>query len=167
MNTFATFAEYAIHVDPVSEEYGEGFEALFPKLGRGVVGYGSTQSEAIEDLLDAAPGFLEALIETGQELPAPTPPREWDEFSGKFNVRVTKLLHAQLVRLAEAQSVSLNSLVQTILSSGATALATGNEFGVVDASPKDEPTKSPHRRRAAKRELDNTVHAKKDASPVA
>jgi hypothetical protein len=58
-------------------------------------------------------------------------PKPWDEFSGKFNVRVPKLLHAKLVRLADEQGVSLNALVQTILMSGATALESGREFGAV------------------------------------
>ena len=43
----------------------------------------------------------------------------------------SRVLHAQLVGLAEDQGVSLNSLVQTLLTSGATALAAGKQFGAV------------------------------------
>ena len=131
MDNANTIQHYAIQVKFLSEEDGGGFEALFPQLARGVVGYGTSQQEAINDLLDAVPLFLEAIEGLGQTLPLPEGPREWDEFSGKFNIRVPKMVHAQLHRLAEEQGISLNSLVQTILASGTTALAAGCEFGVV------------------------------------
>ena len=72
------------------------------------------------------------MAKTEQTLPEVPAEKEWDDFSGKFNVRVAKMLHAQLVELAEEQGVSLNSLVQTILTSGATALSAGKMFGVVE-----------------------------------
>jgi antitoxin HicB len=131
MNKADMINNYAIQVKPLTKDFGGGFEALFPQLARGVVGYGATQQEAVKDLLEAVPDFLEAVEEMGQSLPAAETPKEWDEFSGKFNVRVPKMLHAKLVRLADEQGVSLNSLVQTILMSGATALEAGLEFGAV------------------------------------
>src|SRR5207248_2180336 len=88
--------------------------------------------EAINDLYEAVPIFLEVIEKHSQILPPPEPPKEWDEFSGKFNVRVAKVLHAKLVRLAEEQGVSLNSLVQTLLTAGATALESGHEFGAIE-----------------------------------
>jgi antitoxin HicB len=131
MTMATTLDMYVIQVKPLSEELGGGYEALFPQLARGVVGYGNTQQEAINDLMQAAPAFAEAVEESGQRIPAPEPPRDCQEFSGKFNVRVPKLLHAMLVRQAEEQDVSLNSLVQTILTAGTTALAAGHEFGAI------------------------------------
>ena len=122
---------YAIQVKPLTEEDGGGYEAPFPQLARSVVGYGSTQQEAVADLFAAVPAFLEVMAEAGRCLPIPEGPKEWDDFSGKFNVRVPKMLHAKLVRLAEEQDVSLNSLVQTILTAGATAIESGHEFGAV------------------------------------
>lgn len=127
---------YAMQVKPLSKEDGGGFEALFPQLARGVVGYGATAQAAVNDLMEAVPVFLAAIEDMGQTLPAPEGSKEWDEFSGKFNVRVAKVLHAQLHRLAEEQGVSLNSLVQTLLMSGATALSAGHEFGaIIEAQP--------------------------------
>lgn len=120
---------YAIQVSALSEEDGGGFQALFPPLARSVVGYGLTLSGAITDLQTMIPTFLDLLEETDQTLPEIAVEKDWDEFSGKFNVRVPKSLHAQLVTLAEDQGISLNSLVQTILTSGATALAAGKMFG--------------------------------------
>lgn len=120
-----------MEVKPLTEDLGGGFEAFFPQLARGVVGYGATQQEAIAALFDAVPAFLEDVDETGHALPNPEASKEWDEFSGKFNVRMPKILHAKLARLSEKQGVSLNSLVQTILMSGATALEAGCEFGAI------------------------------------
>lgn len=122
---------FAMQVKPLLEEDGGGFEAHFPQLARSLVGYGETQQEAVNDLLSAVPAFLQVMEESKQSLPAPESPRAWDEFSGKFNVRVPRMLHAKLARLAEEQGVSLNSLVQTVLMSGATALEAGHEFGAI------------------------------------
>ena len=86
------------------------------------------------------PTFLELMEETEQTLPEAPAEKEWDDFSGKFNVRVAKALHAQFVDLAEEQGISLNSRVQTILTSGATALTAGKCSGHWNAS---ESTKAP------------------------
>ncbi len=130
---------YPIEVSPLSEEEGGGFQALFPPIARSIVGYGMTTQEAIDDLQAMVPSVLELMAETEQILPEVVAEKEWDDFSGKFNVRVAKMLHAQLVELAEDQGVSLNSLVQTVLASGATALAAGKMFGALErpaAMPK-------------------------------
>lgn len=123
---------YPIAVSPLSEEEGGGFQALFPPLARSIVGYGMTPQEAIAELQTMVPSLLEVTAETGQVLPEVAAEKDWDEYSGKFNVRVAKMLHAQLVELAEDQGVSLNSLVQTILASGTTALSAGKMFGALE-----------------------------------
>ena len=123
---------YPIEVSPLSEEEGGGFQALFPPIAHSVVGYGMTHQEAIAELHAMVPSLLEIVAETGQTLPEVAAEKEWDDFSGKFNVRVAKMLHAQLVELAEDQGVSLNSLVQTVLASGATALTAGKMFGAIE-----------------------------------
>lgn len=133
---------YPIAVSPLSEEEGGGFQALFPPLARTVVGYGTTPMEAIAELQTMVPSLLEAMAETEQALPEVVAEKEWEDFSGKFNVRVAKMLHAQLVELAEDQGVSLNSLVQTVLASGATALSAGKMFGAVERPSVK--TKSPY-----------------------
>ena len=121
---------YPIQVSPLAEDHGGGFQALFPPLARSIVGYGATPQEAIAELQTLIPSFLDMVARTEQTLPEVTVEKDWDEYSGKFNVRVLKALHAQLVGLAEDQGVSLNSLVQSLLTSGATALASGKMFGM-------------------------------------
>ena len=125
-------ASYPIQVSALPEEEGGGFQALFPPLVRSVVGYGATPQEAFADLQKIVPLFLKMMDKTEQTLPLVALEKYWDDFSGKFNVRVAKALHAQLVELAEEQGMSLNSLVQTLLSSGATALTAGKMFGALE-----------------------------------
>ena len=76
---------------------GGPFVRLFPtKADR--IAYGKTcESHQIEELIDSLPD-------------PPTRP-ERKQFSGKFNVRLPKSLHAALVSEADAEGVSLNQLV--------------------------------------------------------
>jgi antitoxin HicB len=94
----------------VRNEDGSWFAhiAEFP----GCMTEGDTQVEALEMLDDAARGWLAAHLEDGNPIPDPIDARE---FSGKFNVRVPKSLHRELVVRAERESVSLNQLVSTTL----------------------------------------------------
>jgi predicted HicB family RNase H-like nuclease len=79
--------------------YGPGgpFVRFFPtKADR--IAFGKTrQSRQIDDLLE--------------QLPEPPVTREPKRYSGKFNVRIPKALHAALANEAEAEGVSINQLV--------------------------------------------------------
>lgn len=89
-----------------------GFVIRFPDLPGCL-----TQVERIEDVGAAAEEirtlWLETAAEAGQDLPGPTFP---EEFSGKFNVRIPRSLHRDLVHLAAEEGVSLNQLVVSLLS---------------------------------------------------
>lgn len=116
---------YGFKVVALSEEDGGGFQATIPEFARGVVGYGETQVEAVKDLYEVLPDFLDVLEETGQTIPTPQLARPDLDFSGKFNVRVPKILHANLVEAAEENGVSLNSMVTTLLAEGIAKLKVG------------------------------------------
>ena len=79
--------------------YGPGgpFTRLFPNAKERVAFAKTAEGRQVDELLDGLPE------------PAVGPQRR--EFSGKFNVRIPKSLHAALVREAEAEAVSLNQLV--------------------------------------------------------
>jgi predicted HicB family RNase H-like nuclease len=79
--------------------YGPGgpFVRLFPKAKDRVAFAKTKESRQIDRLIDSLPE------------PAAGPQRR--EYSGKFNVRVPKSIHAALVSEAEAEGVSLNQLV--------------------------------------------------------
>lgn len=86
-------------VDANNAMYGPGGPVvrLFPTKADRLAYRKAKESQQIDELIDS--------------LPEP-PVRPWPkEYSGKFNVRIPKSLHAALVSEAEAEGVSLNQLV--------------------------------------------------------
>ena len=83
--------------------YGPGgpFARLFPSV-RDRAAFSKTEES----------GQLDALIDG---LPEPPVGPQRREYSGKFNVRIPKSLHAALASEAEAEGVSLNQLVMAKL----------------------------------------------------
>src|SRR6266404_3322488 len=79
--------------------YGPGgpFARLFPRASDRVAFGKAPESRQIDQLIDS--------------LPEPPVGPQRREYSGKFNVRVPKSLHAALANEAEAEGVSLNQLV--------------------------------------------------------
>jgi hypothetical protein len=79
--------------------YGPGgpFARLFPSAVDRVAFAKTEESRQIDQLIDS--------------LPEPPVGPQRREYSGKFNVRLPKSLHAALASEAEAEGVSLNQLV--------------------------------------------------------
>jgi antitoxin HicB len=90
----------------------EGYIALCPEFS-GLSGIGDTVEEAIAELQVALEGAIEVYRAEGWALPEP---RRLAEHSGKVLLRMPKGLHGRLVQQAEAEGVSLNTLVVTLLS---------------------------------------------------
>ena len=65
---------------------------------------------------DARTGWIETEYEEGRNIPEPS----YQEYSGKFNVRIPKSLHRALVDAAAQDGVSLNQYMVMLLSSGNT-----------------------------------------------
>lgn len=84
--------------------YGAGgpFVRLFPTTSARAAFAKTAESRRIDELIDS--------------LPEPVDAPQQREFSGKFNVRLPRSLHAALVSEAEAEGVSLNQLVLAKLS---------------------------------------------------
>jgi hypothetical protein len=84
--------------------YGPGgpYARLFPSAKDRTAFANTPASRRIDELIDS--------------LPEPPVGPQRREYSGKFNVRVPKSLHAALASEAEAEGVSLNQLVVTKLS---------------------------------------------------
>jgi antitoxin HicB len=95
---------YTIQIRPVKDESGDYFFATVAELD-GCQSNGDTFAEAYESVREAMEGYLEVKLEYGDVIPEPVGE---DEYSGKFNLRVPKSLHRQLVERAAAESVSLN-----------------------------------------------------------
>ena len=76
---------------------GGPFARLFPNAKDRAAFAKTKESRQVDQLIDS--------------LPEPTIDQQRREYSGKFNVRVPKSLHAHLASEAEAEGVSLNQLV--------------------------------------------------------
>ena len=98
---------YRIELIP---DEGEWVVAI-PELP-GCLSQGETPEEAIKMIREAQRLWLQVALEDGRPIPAPRPE---EDYSGRFNVRVPKRLHRDLVRAAEAEGVSLNLFVATAL----------------------------------------------------
>jgi predicted RNase H-like HicB family nuclease len=100
-----------------AEEGGYTAEVLeFP----GCVTQGETLEEAYANLEDAARGWLEAVIELGQNVPDPATE---SEYSGKIVLRLPRSLHRVAATLAERDGVSLNTFLATAIAERVGAVA--------------------------------------------
>lgn len=84
---------------------------------RGCMTEGDTGKETLEMLEDAKSAWLEIAIEDGDEIPLPESLRTRD-YSGRFNIRIPRSLHRQLIEEAKAEGVSLNAHTNFLLGTG-------------------------------------------------
>lgn len=91
-----------------------GFVASVKELP-GCISQGDTEAEVFEMIQDAKAAWIDIALQDKDDIPEP---EEDLDFSGKFNVRVPKSLHKELVMRAKNEKVSLNHLTTYLLSSG-------------------------------------------------
>lgn len=76
-----------------------------------------TQGETLEETMANIQEARELWIETAYELGDPIPlPNTMSEYSGKLLLRMPKSLHRDLAQQAEAEAVSLNQYINSLLS---------------------------------------------------
>lgn len=110
MRTLEEYLElpYAIVVvHDVDEEGNSGWVAEVEELP-GCLSQGPTPVEAVESVRGAMRDWIAVALEDGVAIPEP---RAAADFSGRFVVRVPASLHADLVRSADREGVSLNQFV--------------------------------------------------------
>lgn len=73
---------------------------------------GNSPEEAIQNIDDAMYGWIKGELEDGEVIPEP---KEEEEYSGKFNLRVPRSLHRKLVETADSEDVSLNAFCASAL----------------------------------------------------
>jgi len=106
---------YRAEIIPIPEELGGGYTARLPEIGHyAITGDGETQEEALQNLEAAKRSRFEDYLARGIEIAEPDPVR--DEYSGRFVVRIPKVLHRQLSEAAKANQASLNHYVTYLLS---------------------------------------------------
>lgn len=95
---------YNYIIQPIHDESGIYFYARILELD-GCQSTGNTFEEAYENIKDAMKGWIEAKLEGGFEIPLPI---GYENYSGKFVIRIPKSLHYKLAIEAEQEGVSLN-----------------------------------------------------------
>lgn len=102
---------YKVEIIPTEEG---GYVARIPELP-GCITQTETFEEIAEMIQDAKKCWLESVIERGLEVPEPV---KDEDYSGKFNLRMSKSLHRELAMKAKAENVSLNHLATTYIAKG-------------------------------------------------
>ncbi len=95
---------YNYIIQQVNDESGIYFYARVLELD-GCQSTGETFKEAYDNLKEAMEGWIETKLANGFEIPEPV---KYENFSGKFIVRIPKSLHYRLSIEAEREGVSLN-----------------------------------------------------------
>jgi len=74
--------------------------------------YGDNLEEALRSLQETKELWLKGKIDAGQPIPEPSTA---EEYSGKFVLRIPRMLHRSLDREAKSQGISLNQYVAYLL----------------------------------------------------
>jgi predicted RNase H-like HicB family nuclease len=116
---FSQSLKYPVQITPVAEEDGGGYMAIIPQLGSWTfVGDGETPEEALASLNAIKAELFEEMLERGLPIPEPEPEPEEDAeaSSTRFDLRIPRELHRQLVYQAVANGISLDVYVTNLLS---------------------------------------------------
>ena len=95
---------YNYIIQPISDESGFYYYAKILELD-GCQSTGDSFEEAYTNIREAMEGWIEAKLPGGFEVPLPV---GYENFSGKFVIRIPKSLHYKLAVEAGREGVSLN-----------------------------------------------------------
>lgn len=102
---------YSVLLHQVEDDGEKYWIAEVPELP-GCKSHGSTVEEAVKSLEEAKKDWILDSLEKGEGVPIPV---ERERYSGKTLVRMSRSLHRALSLMAEAEKLSLNQLIVTIL----------------------------------------------------
>jgi len=80
-----------------------------------IIGSGVSAEEAMAEAYDNLAVYLEYLSDEGKTIVAPRVKESGEEPSGRVTLRMSKTLHAALIKRAEKESMSVNSIVNEAL----------------------------------------------------
>ena len=95
---------YNYIIQPINDESGHYYYAKVLELD-GCQSTGDTFEEAYKNIKEAMEGWIKAKLDGGFEVPLPI---GYDDFSGKFLIRIPKSLHYKLTVEAKKEGLSLN-----------------------------------------------------------
>lgn len=105
---------YSLSIIQLNEEDGGGWLIEVPELP-GCMSDGETIEEALRNIDEAISEWIDTARSLGRPIPQPRVKKSDDEYSGKFVVRIPKELHKALTERAEQEGISLNQLVNYLL----------------------------------------------------
>ncbi len=108
-------SDYAIRLRPLNADEGGGWLAEVPDLP-GCMSDGETPEEAVHNVRDAIDEWIAAARDMGRDVPQPDDRKETIEYSGRLSLRLPRSLHAELVRSANREGVSVNQYVLYLVS---------------------------------------------------
>ena len=112
MNDISTYLSLPYAIVLQRDDEGD-VVATIPDLD-GCMADGVDEAEALANLASAQAAWIAAALDAGQEIPRPASAKG-DLPSGKWLQRVPRSLHQKLVKVAEADGVSLNQFVACVL----------------------------------------------------
>lgn len=83
-----------------------------------IVGGGDTVEEAYYEALDNLHDYFDYLKEEGEEIPQPSKEPEFNDFSGKLVLRLSKSNHMRIKEIADEENLSINSLLNEMICEG-------------------------------------------------
>ena len=105
---------YIIEVVPLTDSEGGGYIARLPEIGRlAITGEGESPEEAFNDLNNIKRERFIKYLEKGVEIPEPE--KESEDYSGRFLLRLPKILHRQIALDAKKNKTSLNQYINYLL----------------------------------------------------
>lgn len=133
---------YSISVRFGSFDGDDCFEARVHELPD-VVEYADSYKEAYDLALDTIATTAKMFNEKGLSMPAAQEPLE--DYSGRVTLRLPKSLHRSLALKAEAEDISLNQLLVSVLSAfrGFDAAMTEGGKGWADATSERKSARTP------------------------
>ncbi len=113
---------YSILLHEAEEEGEKYWIAEIPELP-GCKSHGSSVEEAVKSVEEAKKDWILDSLKEGEQVPTPV---ERDRYSGRMLVRMSRSLHRSLAVMAEAEKLSLNQLIVTMLAKEAGRLSVLN-----------------------------------------
>jgi len=104
---------------PYTREIVKSDDGYFIKIKelKGCISVGETIEDAWAMINDAMESWLEVAIDDGIIIPLPDSMDE-KEYSGNFALRMPKTLHADVVKQAKMEGVSVNQYLVSIIAAG-------------------------------------------------
>ena len=110
--------DYPVEIRRIDDSLGGGYMASIPSLGSyAFLGDGATPQQAYDNLLATKKQVFEEYLEEGLAIPEPVDQSEYEDYSGKYPLRMPRELHATLAAAAKRNHTSLNQYLVYALSS--------------------------------------------------